>query len=336
MRLQIPPVVVAPMAGGPSTPELVLAAASAGALGFLPAGYKTPGAVEDELRAVAGSPFGLNIFVPTPPPSDTGPLERFRLRLRKEFIGYELPLPPLPKEDDDGFTRKVEVAVAYAPPLVTFTFGVPPSSVVGALQRAGSTVLITVTSAGEAVEALRVAPDGLIAQAGTAGGHSATTHPESYRGDSTAAQVLAEVRAVTDVPVVVAGGVSTAAEVSALRRAGAAAVQCGTAFLLADEAGTRPVHRTALTSGEFTETAVTRAFTGQPARGLRNRFIDEYSADAPIAYPAVHHLTAGLRAAAAAAGDTGTAHLWAGTGFASAREAPLADLLGALRDGQPF
>ncbi len=61
------PVVLAPMAGGPSTPGLVIAAAGAGALGFLAAGYKTPEAMTAEISAVrAGTPepFGVNVFVP--------------------------------------------------------------------------------------------------------------------------------------------------------------------------------------------------------------------------------------------------------------------------------
>lgn len=52
------PVIVAPMAGGPSTPALVRAAAEAGAMGFLAAGYKTPQAVEGEVRQVRGCPTG--------------------------------------------------------------------------------------------------------------------------------------------------------------------------------------------------------------------------------------------------------------------------------------
>jgi nitronate monooxygenase len=61
------PIVVAPMAGGPSTADLVIAAARAGALGFLAAGYKTPGAMAGEIaavRAATSQPFGVNVFVP--------------------------------------------------------------------------------------------------------------------------------------------------------------------------------------------------------------------------------------------------------------------------------
>ncbi|MEU4694027.1 nitronate monooxygenase [Actinoplanes sp. NPDC023714] len=324
-------VIVAPMAGGPSTVALVAGAARAGALGFLAAGYKTPDAVAAELRQVDAIPHGLNIFVPMPAPADPAPLAAYRLSLRGEADRYGVDLPPLRTEDDDHFAAKVELAARFRVPVVSFTFGVPDPGIVERLHDAGSTVLITVTSAAEARAALAVEPDGLIAQAGAAGGHASTTDPAGYAGTSTALEALAAVRAVTEgLPVIAAGGVGTAGDVHGLLEAGAAAVQCGTAFLLADEAGTRPAQRAAMLSGEFTETVVTRAFTGQPARGLRNRFIDEHDAAAPIGYPAVHHLTAPIRAAAAAKGDPGALNLWAGTGFRHARPGPVADLIARL------
>jgi nitronate monooxygenase len=324
--------VVAPMAGGPTTPELVEAATGAGATAFLAAGYKTPAAVEAELRRLSATnrPYGLNIFVPMPPPPDPPAIDRYRRLLGPEAERYGVDLPPVRMDDDDHFAAKVALAGAYAVPLVSFTFGVPARPVVEALRARGSAVLITVTSAAEAVRALAAGPDALIAQAGTAGGHAATTDPAGYRGVTTAPEVLAAVRAVTRVPVVVAGGVTDRDAIAALLAGGAAAVQCGTLFLLADEAGTRPAHRTALRSGEFTETVVTRAFSGQPARGLRNRFIDAYDDAAPIGYPAVHHLTAPIRASAARRNDAGALNLWAGTGFAAARPGPVAGLIAAL------
>jgi nitronate monooxygenase len=107
----------------------------------------------------------------------------------------------------------------------------------------------------------------------------------------------------------------------------------GTALLRADESGTSAVHRHALTDPDRRGTVITRAFTGRPARGLRNRFIDDYEGLAPPGYPAVHHLTSPLRRAAAAAGDPEAVHLWAGTGYRSARAEPVANVLGRLAGG---
>ncbi|MEU9383169.1 nitronate monooxygenase [Streptomyces sp. NPDC048279] len=70
----------------------------------------------------------------------------------------------------------------------------------------------------------------------------------------------------------------------------------------------------------FATTVLTRAFTGRPARAPRNHFTDRYDLLAPAGYPAVHHLTAPLRKAAAEAGDTRLIHLWAGRGHHEAKQ----------------
>ena len=96
-----------------------------------------------------------------------------------------------------------------------------------------------------------------------------------------------------------------------------------------DESGASAAHRAGL-SDHARETAVMRAWTGRPARGLRNAFSDAYDASAPNGYPALHHLTRPLRRAAAAAADAERVNLWAGTGFRAARAAPAAEILAGL------
>ena len=195
--------------------------------------------------------MALNIFVPVPPPADLEPLERYRTSLKTEAARYDVSLPPLRLDDDDHFAAKIEIAVDAAVPLVSFAFGVPDPAAVRALRAAGSTVLITVTSADEARAALVAGPDALIAQGGSAGGHASTTSPADFRGNTATLDVLREVAAVTDIPVVAAGGTGTAEDVRALLDAGAIAVQCGTLFLLAEEAGTRAAQREAMLSGRY-------------------------------------------------------------------------------------
>ncbi|HEY2215202.1 MAG TPA: nitronate monooxygenase, partial [Acidimicrobiales bacterium] len=77
-QLSRSPIVVAPMAGGPSTVELVLAAAEAGVLGTLAGGYKSAQAMHDEIVAVktAHVAFGVNVFVPGQPTEDPNGLGR--------------------------------------------------------------------------------------------------------------------------------------------------------------------------------------------------------------------------------------------------------------------
>jgi nitronate monooxygenase len=96
------------------------------------------------------------------------------------------------------------------------------------------------------------------------------------------------------------------------------------------ESGASAVHRAAIADRSGGETVLTRSFSGRPARGIRNRFIDQYDAVAPSGYPAIHYLTSPIRKAAAAAGDPEAVHLWAGTGYQQAVAGPAAAVLRTL------
>jgi nitronate monooxygenase len=133
-----------------------------------------------------------------------------------------------------------------------------------------------------------------------------------------------------DVPLIASGGIATAAAVRAVLALGATAAQVGTAFMRAPEAGTSPAHREAL-AGDA-PTALTRAFSGRLARGIRNRFMDEHP-NAPLAYPEIHYVTAPVRAAARKAGDPDLINLWAGEAHALAQERPAAEIARALAPG---
>ena len=104
----------------------------------------------------------------------------------------------------------------------------------------------------------------------------------------------------------------------------------GTALLRTDESGASQLHKDALADSVRTRTVLTRAFTGRPARGLLNGFIERNDAFAPNGYPALHHLTRPLRVAAAKAGDAERVNLWAGTGYRQARTGPVADVIADL------
>ena len=269
------------------------ASGRAGSFAFLAAGYKSVEAVAAEVEEVAstGLVYGVNVFVPGAVPDAAG-VRGYRRELQAEYDRFGVEPPDLVLDDDDSFGAKVDLLADLVPPVVSFTFGVPPANVVRRLRLRGSEVVITVTCADEARAAVEAGAHALVAQGGQAGGHAATMHPERYTGTRTTREVLAEVSAAADLPVIAAGGVGTADDVRSLLGAGAAAVQCGTLFLASDEAGTRSVHVDALLTHRDRATVVTRAFTGHPARALVNRFTETYSGSAPVGYPTVHHLTA--------------------------------------------
>lgn len=326
------PVLVAPMAGGPSTPELAAAGSSAGGLGFVPAGYLTADAFAERLSAaqrLASGPVGANLFVPQPSAATAEAIERYSSALAADAVRYGVELGA-PRFDDDAWAAKLEVLLDLRPAVASFTFGVPSGEEVQRLRAAGITTVGTVTTPDEAQRAVAHGVDAVAAQGPEAGGHRGTFDPTARPSGEPLVALLASVIAAVDVPVVAAGGLMTADDVARVRRAGAVAAQLGTAFLLADEAGSSPVHRAALQDAAFTETAVTKAFSGRYARGLRNRFIDEHDDEAPLGYPEVHYLTSPLRAGSVRAGDPQAVNIWAGTGFRKARTGSVAEIMRSL------
>lgn len=325
------PVVCAPMAGGPSTPALAAAVSAVGGLGFLAAGYKTAHAVSTELadaRALTSAPLGVNLFVVAPYEPDATALERYRQSLEPEAAGLGVELGA-PAWDDDQWHAKLELVFDLRPDVVSFTFGCPSAEVLLRLAQSGVLSLVTVTSVAEAQIAAARGAGGLSVQGNDAGGHRGTWDLEDEPSSTPLLDLVSSVAAAVDLPLLAGGGLHDGATVHALMQAGAAGAQVGTAYLLADEAGTNATHRAALRDPALTTTALTRAYTGRWARGLANRFMAEH-ADAPVGYPHLHHLTAPLRKAAVAAGDTQVAHLWAGTGHAHCRAASAADITHTL------
>ncbi|WBU39404.1 nitronate monooxygenase [Homoserinibacter sp. YIM 151385] len=322
------------MAGGPMGVPLALAVAEAGAFPVLAGGYTAAAALAGDLRALraSGRAFGVNLFVPDP---DAASLDRegfaaYARELAPEAARYGIELQAEPVLDDDGWGEKLALLLAEPVPLVSLTFGLPAPEDVARLQAVGTRVLASVTSPEEAIAAREAGVDGLVVQGPAAGGHRASLDPRRAPEPGSTPELVRRIRAAVDLPLVAGGGVDGPDAVAAILEAGAEAVAVGTLLLLAEEAGTSPTHRAALEDPAFTETVVTRAFTGRPARALRNRFAEEHGGTAPHAYPAVHHLTRALRAAAGAAGDAQTLHLWAGEGWRSARRAPAGEILGWL------
>ncbi|KTR03153.1 nitronate monooxygenase [Curtobacterium luteum] len=322
------PVHVAPMAGGPSTPDLVVATARSGHFAQLAAGYQDVDALRDQIAAVRSAgvgTFGVNLFVPNPVPIAPAVYDAYRGELERES-GRALPTL---REDDDAWSDKVTALLDDPVPVVSFTFGLPARDVVEALRQRGVVTVQSVTTPAEAVAAAERGVDVLLVQGEAAGGHSAVLDPRSPVRAVPLPDLVRSVVSATTLPIVAAGGIGGAADVGEQLAAGASAVAVGTAVLRTDEAGTSPVHRAALVDAAFDRTVVTRAFTGRPARALANAFTRAHP-DAPLGYPALHHLTRPLRTDAAASGDPHRLHLWAGRAWRAASDGPVADVLEAL------
>ena len=321
------PVVLAPLGGGPSTPELAAAVSEAGGFGFLAAGYLTAGELEERVartRSLTGEPIGVNVFCPGSGASEPTVYRPYLERLRRwaEREGVNVGEP---RYSDDDWEAKLELLVRERLPVVSFTFGCPEPGVIRQLQDAGSEVWVTVTSPEEAGLASAAGTDALVVQGAEAGGHRGSFRDSPDVSLCGLLALLSLVQVQVGLPLVASGGIATGAALAATLCAGARAAQIGSGFMLCPEAGTSEVHRTALRGRE--PTALTRAFTGRLARGIRNRFLNEHSADAPIAYPELHYATAPMRKQAREQGNMDLVNLWAGEAYQLAEETPAAEII---------
>jgi nitronate monooxygenase len=190
-------------------------------------------------------------------------------------------------------------------------------------------VIGTATTVREAVALEAAGCDAVVAQGTEAGAHRGTFlvpfHDALIGTIALVPQVVDAVR----IPVIASGGIMDGRGIVAALALGASAVQMGTAFLTCDEAGTSAPYRQALATATEDATTITDAFSGRPARGLRNRYIAEFESAhlSPLSYPWQNALTRNLRRAAAANNDPSALALWAGQGVRMIKPRPVHQLM---------
>ena len=332
------PIILAPM-GGATTVELAAAACEAGALGFLASAYLTPEQIREEsrqLKARTSRPFGNNLFIPQPSPTVRGNPRVALDHMAGFHAELGLPAPTLPAFLGEEFEEKLAAVLDGGAAVFSFTFGVPASAVMEVLKARGTYVMGTATTVDESIELERAGADAVIAQGSEAGAHRGT-----FGGAFEAAMIgtMALVPQVTDavkVPVVASGGIMDGRGIAAALALGASAVQMGTAFLTCHEAGIAETYKEAILRAHEQDTRVTRAFSGRPARGIVNRFMEEADSAAEpgtiLPYPLQNMLTRPMRNAAAKQGRSEYLSLWAGQGLRLARRQPAKDLIARLVD----
>jgi nitronate monooxygenase len=329
------PIIQAPMGGGLSTPELVAAVSNAGALGSLAAAYLTPDQILNEFRqtrALTDKPLNINLFAGGYH-AESVPDTRSMLSLLAEVHEtFGLPVPVLPALPPDPFPMQFEATLKARPEIFSFTFGIPPADALKRLNERGIPAMGTATTVEEARMLEKAGVSAIVAQGAEAGAHRGT-----FLGsfESSMIPTLDLVRAIlpaVEVPVIASGGLMDGRDIAQALALGASAVQLGTAFLPCPEAGTPEAYRRAILSSRTDATVITRAFSGRPARGLRNTFIDKLQGkeNSILPYPLQNILTRSMRSAAAKAGNADFLSLWAGQGVTRARSFPAAKLIEQL------
>ncbi len=335
------PLIQAPMAGVQGH-ALAVAVCNAGGLGSLPAALLAPDTLREELTALKAQtarPFNVNFFCHDAPVPDAAHDAAWRSALAPYHGEFGIDVGALPPAAGRApFTEALaDLVAAFAPPVVSFHFGLPGAALMQRVRSWGAVILSSATTLDEALWLEANGADAVIAQGLEAGGHRGMFLGADITTQVGTFALLPQLVRALRVPVIAAGGIADAQGVAAAMALGAAAVQVGTAYLLCPEATTSAVHRAALQSAAAQRTALTNLFTGRPARGIVNRAMRELgpmSAAAP-AFPLATRLMAPLRAKAEALGSGDFSPLWAGQNTSGCRAAPAAQITRELAAGLP-
>jgi nitronate monooxygenase len=270
------PILLAPM-GGVSGGALAAAVTAAGGLGLIGGGYGDPDWLETEFGNAGSQRVGVGLIT-------------WSLARRPELF---------------------DLVLLHEPDAVMLSFG-DPAPFAAKIKDAGAVMICQVQTRRQAIEAARAGADLVVAQGGEAGGHGAA------RG--TLALVPAVIDAVDPLPVVAAGGIADGRGLAAALALGAAGALMGTRFYAAEEALGHRTAKARIVEADGDRTVKTTVFdlvrgfdwpAGYPGRALVNDFTERWHGREAALAGALEAERARY-AGAAAAGDVGTAVVFAG------------------------
>ena len=329
------PIIQAPMAGGPATPELVAAVSNAGGLGSLGSAYSTPEQITSDMnrvRALTDKPFNVNLFAggyAPEAPIDASPMLALLAEIHQELA---LPPPTLPAWPKNPFAEQLQAILEARPAVFSFTLGIPEPHAIARLKAAGIAVFGTATTLQEGKMLQASGVTAIVAQGAEAGSHRGTFAGPFESAMVPTLELVRSLRAALSTPIIASGGLMDGRDIARAFARGAVSAQLGTAFLTCPEAGTPEAYRRAILAARADTTVITRAFSGRPARGLLNTFISQLDGQEKIIlpFPLQNALTRPMRTAAAKLGEAGYLSLFVGQGVTRARALPAAELMRRL------
>ncbi|WP_158882952.1 NAD(P)H-dependent flavin oxidoreductase [Amycolatopsis anabasis] len=245
-----------------------------------------------------GKPYGVDIVMPSKIPTEGTSMDLNKLipEEHRAFVDRtlkQLGVPELPDDTDEragvlGWLHSVarshvEVALKHPIKLIANALGSPPVDVIEQVHAKGVPVAALAGKAEHAVRHVDNGVDFVVAQGYEAGGHT---------GEIASMVLLPEiVDAVGDrAPVLAAGGIGSGRQVAAALALGASGAWMGSMWLATEEylqtmADSQAMQQ-ALVAASSSDTVRTRIYTGKPARLLKTRWTEAWSApDAPEPLP---------------------------------------------------
>jgi nitronate monooxygenase len=330
------PIIQAPMAGS-SSPELVAAVSNAGGLGGFGAAPLSPADLRStvkKIRALTDKPFNINLFASATELVDehTDVPDQFvqLLKAYQQEVGLTDELPR-PKKIFGPAEDQLAVLIDEKVPVISFHFGIELEQV-NAIHAAGLKVICSATNIEEAKHLEALGVDAIIAQGSEAGGHRGTFIGDPAQSLIGTLALVPQVVEAVSIPVIAAGGIMDGRGIVACAALGASAVQMGTAFLGCDELNLAPAWRSHLENAAPSDTTVTTAVSGKPARGIRNRYIKEVEklTEPLLPYPLQYSMSANLRKQAGKTDNSEFMVMWSGQAVGLFRRQSASELMSKL------
>lgn len=161
-------------------------------------------------------------------------------------------------------TPDLELSARHRVPLVISSLGAV-REVVQAVHGWGGRIFHDVTHARHGEKALKAGVDGLIAVSTGAGGHAGAIHPFA---------LLGELRALTELPIVLAGSIGSGRHIAAAIAAGADYAYMGTRFIATRESLATDAYKQMLLASRAADIVYTRKISGIHANFIRQSIAD--------------------------------------------------------------
>ena len=330
------PVIQAPMAGGINNPRLASEVSNAGGVGSFGFSYSTPQKISEDLaatKALTNGPINANFFVFSLVDLPAQAIQEKAIQAIKNLpieSDYSVSIPQAPFYPD--IEEQLNPVWKHCPAILTFHFGIPSLSIIEKAHSLGIAIGITATSLKEAKAVEKAGADFIVAQGIEAGGHRGMFNPDEVDEKLSTIDLTKLLVGWCSIPVVAAGAIMDGADIANALKSGAVAAQLGTAFLCCEESSASPAHKEYLLHHHSRGSVFTSGFSGRPARGIDNEFIQLMDGKIVLPFPIQNTMTASLRQVAGRTNNGEYQSLWAGQDYSRTRKLNAQNLMLVLKE----